>query len=284
MNKWQFFIILLSVSKGLSQNKNSLQYTRSYDTNKEVISTISDDFQYELHFKKGYRFFSNFSTTSLHFLTELTEYNSYNIENLYSFDIGLEKSIPLNATTNLVFMVNPQIRTNDFESEISNSLLFNSSALFEKKFNSKSQLNIGISYGTLFGYSRFYPVFDFNYRFNEKLKVVIGFPKSGLFFNWSQKNELALETAYRSYFSHITNTVSRANATSVLEYQSLFFNKTTTSLSYNYNFSNTSKITLSIGKSFNNKLEINEYDIETTNYSFKNDFIISMGIKFNLNK
>ncbi len=70
----------------------------------------------------------------------------------------------------------------------------------------------------------------------------------------------------------------------LLEYNSLFIDKTQTSLSYNYTFFNSSIINFSIGKSFNNTLKIKENNNEVSDYSFNNNLIISMGIKYNLNK
>lgn len=284
MSRYQFFILMLCVCKVFCQNKNSLNYERSYNTNADVVSTVKDELKLELGFKKGFSLFSSYSNTRIDLLNPLGDFNQKDIENLYSFDIGIKKQVHLKENLNLNLVLNPQIRTNEFDYINGASFNFNSSLILEKKFTPKSKLNIGLEYGTLFGKSSIYPVFDYNYSFNNQFHLNIGFPKTNLKFNWFTKNNLILAVEYDSYYSSITNSYSRVKNNMLLEYNSLFIDKTQTSLSYNYTFFNSSIINFSIGKSFNNTLKIKENNNEVSDYSFNNNLIISMGIKYNLNK
>jgi hypothetical protein len=243
----------------------------------------SDKFQLQYTFKKKITLFSNYSNSQINFLTSLNSFNEVDIQNLYSLDIGIMKEIDLKKNWSSKIVFNPQVRNNSFKNIDSDSYIFNSSILFFKKINTNSDINFGLEYGTLLGSPSIYPVFQYNKSINKKYSFGIGFPKSFLKYSVNEKNKVLFNANYNSYFTKINDATSRVVNQEILKYNSVFLSKLDTSLEYNYIFYNESVVSIRLGKSFGNKLKIEENNNEVSNFNFTNDFIISMGFKYNLN-
>ncbi len=273
-----------SVCNVFSQSKSSIAYERSYAVNDAVVNTTTDAIGFTIDFKNDFSVFTRYQNTTLDLFSPVNFYSNEAIENLHSIDLGIKKKLLLGNRSSFTFLANPQVRTNDLEAIQSRAFHFNATAIFGRKLTEKSQLNLGVAYGNLLGSARFYPVFDYNYEFNKQLKISVGFPKTNLQWNWFTKNQLDFAVAYDTYYTTTTNAFSRMTNNTFLEYESLFFSKTKASLTYNYIFPNDSKVYLSLGKSWNNKLKIEENNTQSNSYDFSNHVMLSMGIKFNLNK
>jgi hypothetical protein len=279
-------LLLCATAYSQTEKENYISYNRMYYNNKEIISTVNDAFKLKMDFKNDISLYSNFSIINLKMHNQVGYFNDKEIEKLYSYDLGINKTIAFKENWKLSFFLNPQIRSN-FNKELnSDDFLLNASIGTEKYFTkSNSSIKFSVDYGTLFGKPSVYIQFELNKKINDNYNFSIGFPKTFFEYNVNQKNSFKILASYDTYYTNISdNTVSRYTNGESKYYSSLFLSKINTTLGYNYKFSDNSIIDISIGKSFGNELKISENnDNEITKYKYNNDFIVSMGFKYNLN-
>jgi Domain of unknown function (DUF6268) len=274
MIRLNIYVMMLFLTKSFSQNQNNISYDRIHYNNKKIITSTEDHFRVEFGLNKSLNVFGNFSNQQIILDDKPFNYNSNKITNLYSFDIGFKKEIAFKSDWKANITLNPQIRTNDFDQINKDNFIPNTTINFNKKFKNDSDLAFGVEYGTLFGKPKLYPIFQYNKAISSKFSYSIGFPKSSLKYNANEKNNFKIVGNYNGYYSEIDSNMS-VN-------KSFFLSKIETSLQYNYIFYNESIVTINIGKSFENRLKIENNNVNT-NHQFNNDCIISMGFKYNLN-
>ena len=283
MSRFKLLLIMLCCNKTFSQNSSNLGYARSYYNNEKVISTTEDKILLEFILKKKLSIFSNFNNSQVILLNPLEAFNNENLKNLYSIDFGIKKEFHLTQKWTTAVQFNPQIRTNDFENLNKENFIFNTEIHFKRKIDNKSEITFGIIYGTLFGKPSIYPTLEYNKIVNSKISYSIGFPKSLIKYNLNEKNNFQLISNYNSYYSSLNRSNSRVINQEASQYETIFLSKINTTIEYNYIFYDNSVINIKLGKCFNNKLKIEESSNVSSSYNFKNDFIISMGFKYNLN-
>lgn len=217
-------------------------------------------------------------------LLQFMSYDEENIQNLYSIGFTIDKKITLKNKWDLNFAINPQIRSNLISTVNSNDFLINGYINAKKQFKNNSTLLILARYGTLLGRPKPYLEFEYSFKINNKLHFSIGFPKTYLEYSINNNNSLTLQSDYEGYYTKVSkNSYSRVSEGEILYYKSLYFSRINTSMIYNYKLSDNSIIDFSIGKSFENQLEIRESNKQLTKEQFNNRFTVAMGFKYNLN-
>lgn len=211
-------------------------------------------------------------------------YSDEDISKLYAVDFSLKKNLIKKNDWSLQLEFTPQIRSN-FKSALHwNDFLWNGGISVTKKFNDNSNFNFAIKYGTLLGKPKPYVELSYTQKVGDKFNLVLGFPETSLNYKINESHSIGLKSYYDSYYTTVSDeSYSRVVFNQILFYESLFFSGINTDLTYSYKFSNNSVINFSIGKSFNNKLELNENNNYWNKISFNNIFNVSMGFKYNLN-
>ena len=283
MSRFKLLLLMLCCNKTFSQNSSNLDYARTFYNNENVISTTEDKFQLEFNLKRKLSVFSNFNNSQVILLNPLEAFNNENLKNLYSIDFGIKKEFHLTQNWTTAVQFNPQIRTNDFENLNKENFIFNTEIHFKRKIDNKLEVRFGIEYGTLFGKPSVYPTLEYNKIVNSKISYSIGFPKNIIKYNLNEKNNFQLISNYNSYYSSLNKSNSRVINQEALQYETIFLSKINTTVEYNFIFYDNSVVNIKLGKSFNNKLKIEESSNVSSSYNFNNDFIISMGFKYNLN-
>jgi hypothetical protein len=148
---------------------------------------------------------------------------------------------------------------------------------------SNSNIKFGIEYGTLFGAPSLYPTLEYSKKINAKISYTIGFPTSLFKYDLNEKNSFQFISSYNSFYTPLNNSNSRYINQELLQYETIYLSHINANLEYNYIFYDNSTVIIKLGKSFNNKLRIEESNNVSSKYNFSNDFIISMGFKYNLN-
>lgn len=280
----KIIVLILITSFSYSQNPTKyISFNRSYYNNDNVLSSYSDKLKIEYDFKNKYTLSSDFSMMNLNLMPSLA-YDDESIQSLYSMDFSIDKEITLKKNWTLNFAVNPQIRSNFISSVTTNDFLINGYIKAKKQFMNNATLEFSARYGTLLGSPKPYLEFAYSFKINTKINLSIGFPKTYLEYNVNKSNSLTLQSNYEGYYTNLSkNSYSRVLEGEILNYKSLYFSRISTTIIYNYKLSDNSIIDFSLGKSFENQLEIKESNNQLTKEQFNNRFTLGMGFKYNLN-
>lgn len=280
----KIIVLILITSYSYSQNPAKfISFTRSYYNNDNVLSSYTDKLKIEYDFKNNYTLSSDFSMMNLNLLSSMA-YDDQNIQSLYSFDFTIDKKITLKNNWTLNLAVTPQIRSNLISSVNSSDFLINGHINAKKQFMNNTTLVFSARYGTLLGRPKPYLEFAYTFKINNKINLSLGFPKTYLEYNVNKNNSFTLQTDYEGYYTKVsTNSYSRVLEGEILKYKSLYFSRINTAVVYNYKLSDNSIIDFSIGKSFENQLEIKESNNQLTKEQFNNRFTVAIGFKYNLN-
>lgn len=286
MKKKEFLLLLIFYYNAYSQSEeiSSIFYEREYSNNSSIVSTYNDNVELNLIFDKNLTLKSNFSHLLIDYTETQVNQNNENIKHQYLFDINVSKKIKLSNHWNTELSFWPQIRSDLKNGLTSNNFFLNGKLLFETVNSSKkSNLKFGIEYGTLLGMPNFYPVFRYQYLINPKFNFSIGFPETNIIYKLNEKHSIKLSGEYDTYYTRFgKEVISQTLINEIRYYKSFFLEKIKTNFTYNYQFYDGSIFHFSVGKSFNNNLKIKENNSES-NFHFKNEMMISIGFKYNLN-
>lgn len=282
MVRFKIVLFMLCLYKCHSQNQSSISYDKHYISNNDILHVNQDKFNLNIPFNHSITFFSNYTISELDLLMN-QNYIESDIKNLYSFDLGLKVNHSLKNNWKSTLTFNPQVTNNELKNIDLDNFIFNTSLHFQKKLKNNSEIKFGIEYGTLIGKKSIYPTFEFKKNVSELVVLSVGFPKSSLSYLLNDKNHIQFDINYTSHYYAISQANSRYINLSMLEYESVALTGLEMSLRYKYIFYNKSAVNIAVGKSFFNEFKINESNNEITNFNFNNDFIISIGFKYNLN-
>lgn len=274
---------MISFCYSYAQETNRfISYEKLYQNNSDKLSVNSDvikacftlqDIDLGLSLKqRNLNFSPNFN------------YSDEDISKLYAIDFSLRKNLINKDNWIVQLEFSPQIRSN-FKSNLQwDDFLWNGGVNLTKKINDNSSFLFAIKYGTLLGKPKPYIELSYKQKVGKKFNLTLGFPETNINYKVNESHSISLKSYYDTYYTKVSDeSFSRVVSNQILYYESLFFSGINTDLTYFYKYSNSSIINFSIGKSFNNKLELNENNNYLNKISFNNNFNISMGFKYNLN-
>lgn len=264
-----------------SQNKDYISYERSYFNNKSLISASLDEFKSSFKFKNS-RIIMKYSNLNVNMINNSSYYENEAFKNLYTIGLGIKKKIKINNVWNSELFFVPQWTTNYFDKLYFDNIVFNTNLSFIKVLNNQSSLKLSLEYGTLFGKPSFYPLIEYNGILSRNLKYTIGFPKMNFRYDLNMNNSIEIYSNFESYYTLLSPYYSNNLNEYVDNLNSFYQSRIESGFEYKYIFNNESILNLKIGKSFYNILEIEEQNSKVK-YDFNNNFIIAMGIKYNLN-
>jgi len=211
-------------------------------------------------------------------------YSDEDVSKLYAVDFSLKKNLIQKNNWTVQLEFTPQIRSN-FKSNLQwDNFLWNGGLNLTKKINDNSSFLLAIKYGSLLGKPKPYVELSYKQKIGEKFNLTLGFPETSINYKLNETHSIGLKSYYDSYYTTVSDqSYSRVISNQTLLYESLFFSGINTNLTYFYKYSNSSIINFSIGKSYNNKLELNENYNYLNKISFNNTFNVSIGFKYNLN-
>jgi len=136
-------------------------------------------------------------------------------------------------------------------------------------FDEKNQFTIGILRSTIFGKPSFLPKFTYNYLYNKKIKIGIGFPDSSVQFIPNTNNIFSLNNSFNGTFYNTYSEVYKNSKAS--------FSQMTSTFEYQKKFDNNWFVIGKLGYDFNKKYQLLDSDLNT-----KLDFAINDSFNFGI--
>ncbi|WP_046757558.1 DUF6268 family outer membrane beta-barrel protein [Kordia jejudonensis] len=211
----------------------------------------------------------NFSTK------DFNEIYGINYTLMYVRPLSKSWSIMLRGGTSVVSNLASSIQSDDF--------LFNAGISFMKRGGSLEkpyQLMFGVGYVPLLGEPRILPLLSYKKRFNEKVSIGIGFPRTFIAYDISEKSTLKASTMFNRFYANLSEDVVIPGTQ--LAQKSLYLS-IGAGLEYSYWLDENWAISAQGGYSFYDQYELLDADNNTL-YDFEasSKLYFSTGIKFNI--
>ena len=145
---------------------------------------------------------------------------------------------PLKNDWLLNALIAPTISSTLHEPISSEDFIYNSFVSFTKKWeknNLYTNLTFGLAFGTIFGEPRLFPLISYNKQFSEKLKINIGLPSTGVFYDFNHKNSIDFTASPEGFFANNSSSVMINNQSDIRDTK-LQFNSLKLSLGYHLKF------------------------------------------------
>jgi len=208
-------------------------------------------------------------------------------ENIHAIRLNFIYRKPLKNNWSINALVSPML-SSTFTGDISADDFFYNTILSTSKIwvknDLKSNLTLGVGFGTLFGNPRLFPMVSYNKQLSLNTRYSIGLPVTGVFYNINEKNAinftLSPEGVFANNSSRILNTQNEEIQNSRLQ-----FNGLKLTLGYQLKFDENWITHFKFGYMPISGMEILDledntvYDIDTNESIFLN-----IAVSFNLNK
>lgn len=208
-------------------------------------------------------------------------------ENIHTLRLNLIYRRPLKNNWSLNALISPML-SSTFSEDVSTDDFFYNTFLSTSKMwvkdDLKSNLTLGVGFGTLFGRPRFFPMVSYSKQLSLKTRYSIGLPITGFFHDFNEKNGVNFTISPEGLFAN--------NASSILNTQNekinnsrLQFNGLKLAMGYQLKFEENWITHFKLGYMPISNMEVIDledntlYDINTNETIFLN-----IAVSFNLNK
>lgn len=208
----------------------------------------------------------NYETEDSESLENPTQFNQ--LQNQFKFTQNVTK------TTELNFIITP---TANFEQNFDISdVTFLGSFEINQHLNFNTDLSIGVSRATVFGYPKFMPFLALNYKINNESSLSIGFPDSKISYSNNIRNKLSITNSFNGNFYNLDSQINlNKEATKVS------LSQMTTALEYERNVDRNWFLNFKAGYNFNKKyILIDNDNHEVYDFNTGNGYILGIGIKY----
>ncbi|MBF4466500.1 DUF6268 family outer membrane beta-barrel protein [Flavobacterium sp. LC2016-12] len=208
----------------------------------------------------------NYETEDFESLENPTQFNQ--LQNQFKFTQNVTK------TTELNFIITP---TANFEQNFDISdVTFLGSFEINQHLNFNTDLSIGVSRATVFGYPKFMPFLALNYKINNESSLSIGFPDSKISYSNNIRNKLSITNSFNGNFYNLDSQINlNKEATKVS------LSQMTTALEYERNVDRNWFLNFKAGYNFNKKyILIDNDNHEVYDFNTGNGYILGIGIKY----
>ncbi len=212
-------------------------------------------------------------------------FNSFRDFHSINFRLFYSKPIKNNWTMHVAF--SPTLSSN-FERNLSmEDLIFASFASFEKTWindDFKSNLRLGIGYGTLFGAPTILPLISYSKQINNHLGYSIGLPVTGIFYQINKQNSLNLTLKPEGFFVNNSGKIA-IEGTNYSANTKLQFNALNMSLGYRLKLGDNWISHFNIGYLPINNMEVlNENNNTIYDFDSNESIAINVGLSFNIKR
>lgn len=233
----------------------------SVKVNKEINSKskISNSLEYS-HLN------INYETEDFESLENPTQFNQ--LQNQFKFTQSITQ------TTKLDFTITP---TANFQQsfDISDVTILGSFEI-NQHLNSDTDLSIGVSRTTVFGYPKFMPVLAINYKINKESSLSIGFPDSKISYSNNTRNKFSLTNIFNGNFYNLDSQINLNK-----EATKASLSQMTSAIEYERNVDRNWFLNFKAGYNFNKKyILIDNDNNEVYDFNTGNGYILGIGIKY----
>ena len=209
----------------------------------------------------------NYETGSFTKFEDLNEFSQL------KYTIAIEHEISNNTKLNLA--ISPIA---SFQSKVG----FSDVALlgrFEisRQFNPSTIISIGAARSTIFGTTKFTPVFTLKYKMNTSTELQIGFPNSKLSYSNNSRNNFNLSNSFNGNYYNLDVIGYPENA------KKMTLSQMTSAFEYERNVDKNWFINFKAGYDFNKKYNLTDHDDHNV-YDFNtgDGYLLGIGIKYKL--
>lgn len=201
--------------------------------------------------------------------------NFKDFENLNDFTQLKNKFEFIHETSNvkLNFTLTP---TANFQRNLDfSNVTFLGNFEISRQLNSKTNISVGVSRNTVFGYPKILPGLSIQYKINDKIDLLIGFPDSKISYSNNIRNAFSLTNRFNGNFYNLDHSLTENNGTKISTSQ------ITTAFEYERNVDTNWFLHFKAGYDFNKKYSILDGDNHKL-YDFNsgNGYILGIGIKY----
>lgn len=144
-----------------------------------------------------------------------------------------------------------------------------------QQLNSKTNINVGVSRTTVFGYPQFLPTLSLQYKVNDKSALLIGFPDSKISYSNNIRNAFSLTNSFNGNFYNLDHSLIANNGTKISTSQM------TSAFEYERNVDKNWFLNFKAGYDFNKKYTIlNNDNHKIYDFNTGNGYILGIGIKY----
>ncbi|MBV7267748.1 DUF6268 family outer membrane beta-barrel protein [Winogradskyella luteola] len=229
----------------------------------------------------------NYTKYDIYFKDALFGNALNDFENIHTIRLNLIYKRPLRNNWFLNALISPML-SSTFEGDISADDFFYNTFLSTSKVwtknDLKSNLTVGIGFGTLFGRPRLFPLVSYSRQVSLNTKYSIGLPVTGLFHNIDKKSAINFTLSPEGFFANNSASILNAQGEEIANSR-MQFNGLKIALGYQLKFEENWITHFKLGYMPISNMEVIDieddtlYDIDTNETIFLN-----IAVSFNLNK
>jgi hypothetical protein len=157
------------------------------------------------------------------------------------------------------------------------SLYVLGSASIAFKLAQKQLLTLGLANTAILGKPALLPLFSYEYKFNDKLNVAVGFPDTKISYSNNVRNIFALKNEFNGSFYSLSDATKAQSATN----KKSSFSQITSSVEYERNLETNWFVNFKAGYDFNRKYLLLDQQYNTTfDFNIEDGYHLGITIKY----
>ncbi|WP_281235298.1 DUF6268 family outer membrane beta-barrel protein [Flavobacterium gelatinilyticum] len=268
-----FFLVLFQINAQENAAVKVNLKNESADKIDFTETNIGLTFKKELSPKTGLKNTLEYSNLNVNY--DSKNYGAFQIpDRLQQLQNKLEISQKITNTTKLNFEVIPTV---NFERNLnSDDFTLLGSFEIQQQLNEKTTFSAGAARSAAFGNPKFLPVAAFQYKINDKTKLVLGFPDSEISYSNNDRNKFSLDNRFNGNFYNL-NVSNYADAAGTKAVTS----QMTTSFNYERNVDKNWFLNFKAGYDFDKKYILTDNQNHTLHdFNIGNSYVLGIGIKY----
>lgn len=260
-------------------------FTFQYTTAPSIGKHQLDTYQYAGHVHSNVlslksRFTIDYSNNRFQFFDLGQNFDYKTIDDLHRIQLSWAGTKPIFGSWSLFFQSTPQLASN-FNEPLSNDDLVFEYAFGLKKEWKTSSLIAGIMRSTVFGEPTIVPLFSYRKQLGNRTTFQIGFPKTFLKTEISDRHGLCMGIAADGYYYNISGDIGLLHT----EATKMEFSRLDYFLKHTYSIQPGISTIVQLGFYGENDLQITNENSETLyNFQTNESVYFSMGLEINLNR